>query len=84
MMDDIFQEEIAQGWLHIYMDNAIIATEDNKKDHRNKVQHFLYKLELHNLFLKPEECKFHQKEVEYLEVVIDLTNEGSSSDDEEL
>ena len=70
MMDDIFQEEIAQGWLRIYMDDAIIATEDDEKEHAVKVRHFLSKLQKHDLFLKPEKCKFHQKEVEYLGVII--------------
>ncbi len=70
MMDDIFQEEIAQGWLRIYMDNAIIATEDNPKEHAIKVHHFLSKLQKHDLFLKPKKCRFHQKEVEYLGIII--------------
>ncbi len=61
MMDDIFQEEIAQGWLRIYMDDAIIATEDNPEEHTTKVHHFLSKLQRHDLFLKPEKCRFHQK-----------------------
>jgi hypothetical protein len=33
MMDNIFQEEIAQGWLKIYMDDMIIAMEDDEEDH---------------------------------------------------
>jgi len=70
MMDDIFQEEIAQGWLRIYMDDTIIATEDNPIEHAAKVRHFLSKLQKHDLFLKPEKCRFHQKEVEYLGVII--------------
>jgi hypothetical protein len=70
MMDDIFQEEVAQGWLRIYMDDAIIATRDDPQEHEQKVNHFLRKLAAHDLFLKPEKCKFHQKEVEYLGVVI--------------
>src|SRR6266446_6147712 len=70
MMDNIFQEEIAQGWLRIYMDDAIIATENNKKEHAIKVCHFLNKLQKHDLFLKPEKCKFHQKEVKYLGIII--------------
>jgi L-rhamnose mutarotase len=41
MMDDIFQEEVAQGWLKIYMDNMIIATEDDNKEHEQKVAHVL-------------------------------------------
>src|SRR6266404_4452185 len=70
MMDNIFQEEIAQEWLRIYMDNAIITTEDNEEEHAVKVCHFLSKLQSHDLFLKPEKCRFHQKEVKYLGVII--------------
>ena len=52
------------------MDNVIIATSDNEEEHATKVNHFLTKLVQHNLFLKPEKCKFHQNEVEYLGVII--------------
>jgi len=41
MMDDIFQEEIAQGWLRIYMDDMIIATEDDEVLHKLRVNHIL-------------------------------------------
>jgi len=70
MMDDIFQEEVAQGWLHIYMDDMIIATEDDEILHELQVNHILDKLEKFDLFLKPKKCKFHQREVEYLGVLI--------------
>jgi hypothetical protein len=70
MMDDIFQEEVAQGWLEIYMDDMIIATEDDNDEHEWKVAHVLQKLLNHNLFHKPEKCQFHKKEVEYLRVII--------------
>jgi reverse transcriptase-like protein len=33
MMDDIFQDEIAQGWLKIYMDDLIVASEDDEAIH---------------------------------------------------
>jgi hypothetical protein len=36
MMDDIFQEEVAQGWLKIYMDDMIITTEDDEEEHQKK------------------------------------------------
>jgi hypothetical protein len=29
MMDDISHEEIAQGWLQVYMDNIIIVMEND-------------------------------------------------------
>jgi hypothetical protein len=70
MMDDIFQEEVAQEWLKIYMDDMTIATEDDDKEHEWKVAYVLQKLLDHDLFLKPEKCQFHKKEVEYLEVII--------------
>jgi hypothetical protein len=70
MMDDIFQDEIAQGWLQIYMDDMIISTDDDEEEHQKKVEHVLQKLLDNDLFLKPEKCKFHQTEVEYLGVII--------------
>jgi len=70
MMDNIFQEEVAQGWLRIYMDDMIIATEDDEVLHELRVNHILDKLEKFDLFLKPEKCKFHQRKVEYLGVLI--------------
>ena len=70
MMDNIFQEEVAQGWLCIYMDNMIIATEDDEILYELHVNHILDKLEKYNLFLKPEKCKFHQHKVKYLGVII--------------
>ena len=70
MMDNIFQEEVAQGWLRIYMDDMIIATEDNEVLHKLRVNHILNKLEKFDLFLKPKKCRFHQREVEYLGVLI--------------
>jgi len=70
MMDDIFQDEVAQRWLRIYMDDMIITTKDDEVLHELRVNHILDKLEKYNLFLKPEKCRFHQKEVEYLGIII--------------
>ena len=52
------------------MDDIIIATEDDEVLYELCVNHILDKLEKYNLFLKPEKCKFHQQEVEYLGVII--------------
>jgi hypothetical protein len=70
MMDDIFHEKITQGWLWVYMNDIIITMENNDQLHEAKVQHFLQKLQKHDLFLKPEKCRFHQAEVDYLGVII--------------
>ncbi len=70
MMDDIFCKEIAQGWLKIYMDNLIIASEDDEEIHQQWVDQVLYKIKLHNLFLKAKKCSFHKKQVKYLGMII--------------
>jgi Reverse transcriptase (RNA-dependent DNA polymerase) len=70
MMDDIFQPEIIKGWLHIYMDDFVIATKNDPCNHDTKVRHILQKLHDHDLYLKPEKCSFSQQEVEYLGVII--------------
>ena len=70
IMNDIFQEEVTQGWLHIYMNDALIATTNNEEEHSHRVHQFLDKLAKHDLFLKPEKCTFHKKKVKYLGVII--------------
>jgi reverse transcriptase-like protein len=70
MMDDIFHSEVAQGYVIIYMDDILIATEGDLKDHQKYVAHVLNVLLKHNLYLKPKKCSFHKKEVEYLRVIV--------------
>jgi reverse transcriptase-like protein/integrase-like protein len=70
MMDNIFREEITQGWLKIYMDNLIMASEDDEIVHQQRVDWVLQKIKDHNLFLKAKKCSFHKKQVEYLRVII--------------
>jgi hypothetical protein len=70
MMDAIFREEIATGDVVIYMDDILIATTGSLEYHRRKVDHVLKKLRDNDLYLKPEKCRFHQKEVEYLGVIV--------------
>src|SRR5260370_38175579 len=70
MMDDIFREEIAQGWLKIYMDDLIVASEDDEQIHQQRVDRVLQKIKTHDLFLKAKKCSFHKKKVEYLRMII--------------
>ncbi len=76
MMDDIFRNELAQGWLKIYMDNILVATKGTKAEHYNKVNLVLQCLQDHDLFLKSEKCKFAQHSVDYLSVVISTEGVG--------
>ena len=70
MMDKLFKEELATGNVVIYMNNILIATAGTLNAHKQEVRNILRKLRNNDLFLKPEKCKFHQKEVEYLGVIV--------------
>jgi hypothetical protein len=70
MMDDIFRHEIATGAVIIYMDDILIATSGTLDMHKSHVSHVLAKLQDNDLYLKPEKCEFHKKEVEYLGVIV--------------
>jgi hypothetical protein len=78
MMNTIFQEEITQGWLTVYMDDMAIhtGTKADKSEqqhlgrHRNLVAKILTKLEEHWLFLKLEKCAFKQSSIEFLGVTV--------------
>ena len=74
MMNTIFANEMAQGWLTIYMDDMAIhmrpengeTPEQHLQRHRDKVRQVLKTLQDHNLFLQPEKCSFEQSEIEFL------------------
>jgi hypothetical protein len=78
MMNTIFQKEVSQGWLLVYMDDIAIHTrqhaEETEEQHRQRHQEYTYyildKLEKHDLYLKPERCEFTKQEIEYLGVII--------------
>jgi hypothetical protein len=58
--------EVAQGWLSIYMDDIAIHTkplnneteQQHEEQHKQLIHKILEKLEEHDLYLKPEKCKF--------------------------
>ena len=69
MMNDILQDFISHGELICYMDDILIHSE-NLDDHRRITRKVLTTLRHHKLFLKPKKCKFDQKEIDYLGLVI--------------
>ena len=71
MMNAIFTEEIAEGWLIVYMDDILVATKDDQEFHDKCVHRMLDKLKQHNLYLKPEKCIFDQKRIEFLGVILE-------------
>ena len=71
MMNTIFAEEIAEGWLIVYMDNILVATKDDQEFHNQCIHQMLKKLKKHNLYLKPEKCVFDQMRIEFLGVILE-------------
>src|SRR5260221_7361448 len=69
MMNDILQDFIHNGKVICYMDNILVYSH-TLSDHWWIVCQVLSTLQEQRLFLKPEKCKFEQKEVEYLRLVI--------------
>ncbi|KAF8664135.1 hypothetical protein AX14_006778 [Amanita brunnescens Koide BX004] len=55
MMNNIFREEIAQGWVD---------------QHQKQVKIILKKLEDHQLSLKAEKCYFDKEEIDFLGLII--------------
>src|SRR5258707_14293539 len=82
MMNMIFCQEIAQGWLSVYMDDLPIHTkrkpgetkEQHRQRHRKLVYHILDTLEKHALYLHPEKCSFEQEQFYYLVVILRKDN----------
>ena len=70
MMDDIFQSEVAEGWLLTYIDDILVFSDGSQSDHLEKVACVLQKLHDNDLFLKPEKCHFLQESVDYLGVIV--------------
>jgi len=68
-MNDIFRTLIAKGIVIVYLDNILIFIKI-EEEHEQVVQRVLEILAEHKLFLRPEKCEFHQRQIEYLELVI--------------
>src|SRR5258707_8099914 len=69
VMNDILQDFIHNGEAICYMDDILIYS-CTLSNHWQIVCQVLTTLRKRRLFLKPEKCKFEQKEVEYLRLVI--------------
>jgi len=75
MMNDIFQDLIAEGIMVVYLDDILIFTR-TEEEHTKAIRQVLQVLQEHKLFLRPEKCEFCKERIEYLRLVI-LENEVS-------
>jgi len=69
MMNDIFRTLIAEEIVVVYLDDILIFMK-MEKEHERAVWRVLEVLTEHKLFLHPEKCEFHWKQIEYLGLVI--------------
>jgi len=69
MINDIFRTLIAKGIVVVYLDDILIFTK-TEEEHEQTVQRVLEILAEYKLFLHPEKCEFHQKQIKYLGLVI--------------
>jgi len=69
MMNDIFQTIIAEEIVVVYLNDILIFMK-TEEEHERAVWRVLEILAEHKLFLRPEKCEFHWKQIEYLGLVI--------------
>jgi len=69
MMNDVFRTVIVEGIVVVYLDDILIFTK-TEEEHERAVRRVLEILAEHKLFLRPEKCEFHRKQIEYLGLVI--------------
>jgi hypothetical protein len=69
MMNDVFHDFIAEGFVIVYLDDVLIysKTEDEHKTHLHCV---FTRLREHQLFAKRKKCTFFQPELQYLGFIV--------------
>jgi len=68
-MNEIFRDMIINMLIVIYLDNILIFSKSLTEQHK-MTQEVLRRLRLHDLYLKPEKCKFNKLKTEFLGLII--------------
>ena len=68
-MNHIFRDLINEGKVVVYIDDLLIFTKITE-EHQHVLQWVLELMQRHKLYLKPEKCKFHMTQVEFLWLIV--------------
>ncbi|ESK84882.1 reverse transcriptase-rnase h-integrase [Moniliophthora roreri MCA 2997] len=68
-MNDILSDFIDEGWCVVYMDDILLFS-TNEADHQEQTERLMHQIQKHDLYFKPEKCKFDVTEVVFLGMVI--------------
>uniref|UniRef100_A0A0W0GA98 Reverse transcriptase domain-containing protein n=1 Tax=Moniliophthora roreri TaxID=221103 RepID=A0A0W0GA98_MONRR len=68
-INDILSDFIDEGWCVVYMDDILLFSR-NRKEHQERTKRLMHWIREHDLYFKPEKCKFDVTEVVFLEMVI--------------
>jgi len=71
-MNNIFRDLIDTRDITVFIDNMLVETEDGKK-HDEIVKEVLKRMEKSNLYIKPEKCIWKVKEINFLGLVIGMS-----------
>jgi len=72
MMNNILRDLIDTRDITVFIDNMLVETEDRKK-HDEIVKEVLKRMEKSNLYIKPEKCIWKVKEINFLGLVIGMS-----------
>lgn len=70
MMDSVFEDELYEGWVIIYMDDILIFSKD-KETLEAHTKWILQRLRENDLYLKPQKCEFCKAKIKYLGLIIE-------------
>ena len=68
-MNHIFQDQIDEGWMVVYMDDILIFSSD-LETHHQRTRIILQTMKEKHLFLKPAKCSFDKEEIDFLGMIV--------------
>jgi hypothetical protein len=71
MMNTQFADLITTGKVQVYINDILIATEDNPAVHRPMVCKVLDRLQEMDMYLKPSKCHFEVHKIEFLGMILE-------------